>query len=189
MTSPDPPTRVGGRDYIPPLPPSERGTAPDRPDGVGLFRLAGWGWGITIALFLVVGSVMLIGYLRDDPGRNPAPAAYRVAVCDAFAELSAGTEALEVGLAGRDDPELRDAAIAEIRERVDAAGAALAGLPDWEPGRFLNELLGSQIITLSNGAAALDSGPADEDLEIARTADEQGREALSDGRYGFTCDA
>ena len=180
---------MGGRDYIPPLPPSERGTAPDRPDGVGLFRLAGWGWGFTIALVLVVGSVMLIGYLRDDPGRNPAPAAYRTAVCDAFAELSAGTEALEVGLASRDDPEQRDAAMAEIRERVDAAGKALAGLPEWEPGRSLNELLGSQIITLSNGAAALESGPAEEDLEVARTADAQGREALSDGRYGFTCDA
>jgi hypothetical protein len=65
----------------------------------------------------------------------------------------------------------------------------LVGLPDWEPGRSLNELLGSQIITLSNGAAALESGPAEEDLEVARTADAEGRDALSDGRYGFTCDA
>lgn len=180
---------MGGRDYIPPLPPSEREKAPDRPDGVGLFRLAGWGWGFTIALFLAVGSVMLIGYLRDDPGRNPAPAAYRVAVCDAFAELSAGTEALEQGVAERDDPDQREAARAEIEAHVDSAGRALSGLPDWEPGRLLNELIGSQIITLSNGAAALESGPAEEDLEVARTADAQGREALSDGRYGFTCDA
>jgi hypothetical protein len=178
---------VGGRDYIPPLPPSERGKAPDRPAGVGLFRLAGWGWGFTIALFLVVGSVMLIGYLRDDPGRNPAPAAYRTAVCAAFAELSAATDALERGVAGRDDPTQREAAMAEITERVEAAGTALTGLPDWVPGRFLNELLGAQIITLSNGAAALESGPVEEDLEVARTADAQGREALSDGRYGFTC--
>ena len=189
MAGPEPPTRVDGRDYIPPLPPSERGKAPDRPDGVGVFRLAGWGWGFTIALFLVVGSVMLIGYLRDDPGRNPAPAAYRAAVCDAFAELSAGTDALELGVAGRDDPAQREAAMADIEAHVDSAGRALAGLPDWEPGRFLNELIGSQIITLSNGAAALESGPAEEDLEVARTADAQGREALSDGRYGFTCDA
>ena len=190
MTSPDPPTRVDGRDYIPPLPPSERGTgSPNRPGGVGLFRLAGWGWGFTIALFVVVGSVMLIGYLRDDPGRNPAPAAYRAAVCDAFAELSAATDALERGVAGRDNPEQREAATAEITERIDAAGDALTGLPDWAPGRFLNELLGAQIITLSNGAAALESGPAEEDLEVARTADAQGQEALSDGRYGFTCDA
>jgi hypothetical protein len=189
VTSPDPPTRAGGRDYVPPLPPSERGTAPDRSHGVGLFRLAGWGWGFTIALFVVVGSVMLIGYLRDDPGRNPAPAAYRVAVCEAFAELGAATDALEHGVAGRDDRALREAAMAEIAERVDAAGTALAGLPDWPPGRSLNALLGSQIITLSNGAAALESGPAEEDLELARTADAQGREALSDGRYGFTCDA
>ena len=162
---------------------------PDRPNGVGLFRLAGWGWGFTIALFLVVGSVMLIGYLRDDPGRNPAPAAYRVAVCDAFAELSAGTDALEQGLADRDDPTMREAARAEVEAHVDAASAALDGLPEWAPGRFLNELLGAQIITLFNGAAALESGPADEDLEVAQTADAQGKEALSDGRYGFTCDA
>lgn len=180
---------MGGRDYIPPLPPSERGKAPDRPDGVGLFRLAGWGWGFTIALFLLVGSVMLIGYLRDDPGRNPAPAAYRVAVCEAFADLSAGTEALEAGVAGRDDPVEPEAAMAEIEAHVDSASRALADLPDWEPGRFLNELIASQIITLSNGAAALESGPAEEDLEVAHTADAQGRDALSDGRYGFTCDA
>jgi hypothetical protein len=180
---------VGGRDYIPPLPPSERGTAPDRPEGVGLFRLAGWGWGFTIALFLVVGSVMLIGYLRDDPGRNPPPAAYQFAVCEAFAELSAATEALELGVAGRDDPEQRAAAMAEIEAHLESAGGALAGLPEWAPGRFLNELLGAQIITLSNGAAALESGPVEEDLEVARTADTQGREALSDGRYGFTCEA
>ena len=132
---------------------------------------------------------MLIGYLRDDPGRNPAPAAYRTAVCDAFAELSAGTDALEQGVADRDDPALREAAMAEIEAHVDSANSALAGLPEWAPGRFLNELLGAQIITLSNGAAALESGPADEDLEVAQTADAQGQEALSDGRYGFTCDA
>lgn len=183
MTRPDP----SSGDYTPPRPPSERGAAPDRPDAVGLFRLAGWGWGFTIALFVMVGSVMLIGYLRDDPGRNPAPADYRTAVCDAFAELSAGTEALGRGVAGRDDPAQREAVMSEITEHVDAAGSALAGLPDWAPGRFLNELLGAQIITLSNGAAALESGPAEEDLEVARTVDAQGRESLSDGRYGFTC--
>ena len=166
---------MGGRDYIPPLPPSERGTAPDRPDGVGLFRLAGWGWGFTIALFLVVGSVMLIGYLRDDPGRNPAPAAYRVAVCDAFAELSAGTEALELGSPTATIRHCVKPRWPRSRPTWIPPDSALAGLPDWEPGRSLNELLGSQIITLSNGAAALESGPAEEDLEVARTADAQGR--------------
>ena len=189
VTSPDPPTRVGGRDYIPPLPPSERGTAPDRPDGVGLFRLAGWGWGFTIALFLVVGSVMLIGYLRDDPGRNPAPAAYRVAVCDAFAELSAGTEALELGVAGRDDPRAargrdgRDRGPRGFRQQRTGrpAGLGARALPERAAREPDHHAL--------QRAAALESGPAEEDLEVARTADAQGREALSDGRYGFTCDA
>jgi hypothetical protein len=176
-------------DYSPPRPPSERGEEPERPAGVGLFRLAGWGWGVTIALFLVVGFVMLIGYLRDDPGRNPAPAAYRTAVCEAFAELSAGTDALERGVEARDDPEQRDAARDEVERRVTAAGAALSDLPEWTPGRSLDELLGAQLITLTNGAGALESGPAQDDLEIARTVDAQGREQLADGRYGFTCNS
>jgi hypothetical protein len=175
-------------DYSPPRPPSERGEEPVPPGGVGLFRLAGWGWGVTIALFLVVGAVMLIGYLRDDPGRNPAPAAYRAAVCEAFAELSAGTDALERGVEERDDPVRRDAARDEVEQRVAAAGAALGDLPEWTPGGSLDELLGAQIITLTNGASALESGPAENDLEIARTVDAQGREQLVDARYGFTCD-
>ncbi len=171
-----------------PRPPSERGTKPDRPDGVGVFRLAGWGWGFTIGLFVVVASLMLIGYLRDDPGRNPAPAAYRTAVCDAFAELSAGTDALERGIAVRDQAAQRDAARAEIEDHVTAAGDALADLPEWTPGRSLDEMLGAQIITLTNGADALESGPAEDDLEVARTVDAQGRDSLADGNYGFTCD-
>jgi hypothetical protein len=170
-----------------PLPPSERGSSPDRPAGVGVFRLAGWGWGFTIALVLVVGSVMLLGYLRDDPGRNPAPAAYRTAVCDAFAELSAGTDALERGVADREIAAQREAARVEVEDRVAAAGDALADLPEWEPGRSLDELLGAQIITLTNGAAALESGPVEEDLRVARNVDALGREQLADGRYGFSC--
>jgi len=188
VTRPDPPARDRG-DYSPPRPPSERGKEPDRSGGVGLFRLAGWGWGLTIALFVIVGSVALVGYLRDDPGRNPAPSAYRTAVCEAFAQLAAGVDALERGVAVRDDPAGRDAARAELEERVDAAGTAVAGLPEWAPGRPLDELIGAQIITLTNGAAALDEGPVEEDLEVARTVDAQAREQLSGGRYGFTCDA
>ena len=187
MTSPDPPTQVGGRDYIPPRPPSERGTKPERRDGVGVFRLAGWGWGFTIALFLIVGALMLIGYLRDDPGRNPAPAGYRDAVCAASAELSGGTEALAAGVANREVVAERNAARAEIEEHVANAVAALAGLPEWTPGRSLDEQLGAQIITLSNGAVALESGPAEEDLEAARTVDAQLRDQVSNGSYGFDC--
>ena len=176
-------------DYSPPRPPSERGQRPDQPEGVGLFRLAGWGWGLTLALVLVIGSVMLVGYLRDDPGRNPAPTAYRTAVCGALTELAAGTDALDRGVGQRDDRERREAARDEVERRVAAAGAALSDLPEWTPGRSLDELLGAQIITLTNGAEALESGPAESDLEVARTIDAQAREQLADGRYGFTCDA
>jgi len=153
-----------------------------------VFRLAGWGWGFTIALFLIVGSLMLIGYLRDDPGRNPAPAGYRTAVCSAFEELNAGTQALERGVEAVDDPDARSTAAAEVERRVAAANRALTDLPAWEPGRSLDELLGSQIITLTNGAAALAAeAGADQDLEIALQVDAIGREQLSAGRFGFAC--
>jgi hypothetical protein len=170
-------------------PPSERepGSQPERPDGVGVFRLAGWGWGLSIALFLLVGLVVVVGYMRDDPGRNPAPATYAAAVCAAVGELAAGTEALAAGIEVRGDAVARREARFAILARVDAANEALAGLPDWSPGRPLNELLASQIITLTNGAEALDSGPADEDLEAARAAQADLEEQLASGRYGFTC--
>lgn len=170
-------------------PPSERGSVEPTHRGVGVFRLAGWGWGVTIALALLVGLVIVVGYLRDDPGRNPAPAAYRSAVCAAFAELSAGTAALERGVAGREDPAHRRAAQREIEGKVAAANEALTDLPEWTPGRSLDELLGAQIINLTNGAAALDSGPVEEDLEAARFSDDQAREQIASGRYGFTCEA
>jgi hypothetical protein len=160
-------------------PPSERGTVEPEHRGVGVFRLAGWGWGVTIALALLVGVVIVIGYLRDDPGRNPAPTAYRAAVCAAYAELSAGTDALERGIPVRGDRTQREAAQREISDHVTAANEALTDLPEWTPGRSLDELLGAQIITLTNGAAALDSGPVEENLEAARFTDEQAREQLS----------
>ena len=151
--------------------------------------MAGWGWGVTIALAVLVGTVIVVGSVRDDPGRNPAPAAYRSAVCAASERLSAGTDALERGVEERDDPAEREVAEAAISEHVSAAVDALDGLPEWVPGRSLDELLGAQIITLTNGAGALESGPAEADLEAARNVDGQMREQLSDGRYGFTCDA
>ena len=168
-------------------PPSERAEKPERPEAVGLFRLTGWGWGVTIGLFLVVGLVVPVGYLRDDPGRNPAPAAYRIAVCAALDELAAATQALERGVADREDPEARAASAAEIERGVDAANAALAGLPEWTPGRSLDELLGAQIITLTNGVGAFESGPVEEDLASAQGQDAEMRRQLSDARYGFTC--
>ena len=138
---------------------------------------------------MLVGAVIVIGYLRDDPGRNPAPPDYRAAVCAAYAELSAGTDALERGVAVRDDPAARQRARDEIDAFVAEANQALTDLPEWTPGRSLDELLGAQIITLSNGSAALESGPAEDDLESARMTDGQAREQLSSGRYGFTCEA
>lgn len=172
-----------------PKPPSERASKPERPPGVGLFRMAGWGWGLSIALALLVGTVIVFGSLRDDPTRNPAPAAYRTAVCAAFAELSAGTDALERGVAKRDDPAQREVAEAAVAGHISSAVEALDGLPEWVPGRSLDELLGAQIITLTNGAGALESGPVEEDLATARNVDAQAGEQLADGRYGFTCAA
>lgn len=171
-----------------PLPPSERGDRePERPPGVGLFRLAGWGLGVTIAVALFIGVLLLVGYLRDDPGRNPAPAAYRVAICTAAEELAMATEALAAGVADRDDREARAASVAEVETRVASANDAIDGLPPWNPGRSLDELIGGQIIALTNGAGALESGPVEEDLASAQAQRAEVSRQLSDGRYGFTC--
>ena len=171
-----------------PRPPSERPKEPKHPRGVGLFRLASWGWGLTLTLSLLVGVIVVVGYLREDAGRNPAPAAYRTAVCTAFEELSAGTRALGGGVEAGEEAEAVAAAAAEVERHVAAADEALTNLPEWEPGRSLDELIGSQIITLTNGAAALAAGePADQDFEIALEVDAIGREGLADGRYGFDC--
>ena len=169
-------------------PPSERRDwKPERPEGVGLFRLAGWGLGVTIALALLIGLIVLVGYLRDDPGRNPAPAAYRDAVCSAADELAAATEALARGVATRDEPVAVAASAASVESRVVAANDAITDLPPWNPGRPLDELLGAQIIALSNGAGALESGPVEQDLAAAQGQQAEIDERLSDGRYGFTC--
>lgn len=164
-------------------PPSERHAAARGHRGVGVFRIAGWGWAVTIALALLVGIVIVVGYLRDDPGRNPAPAGYAPAVCAAASELAAGTAALESGVERRAPDVAR-----VVEERVDGAVDALTDLPEWIPGRALDELLGAQIITLTNGAAAL---AADDDrvADDARAAAEIDREiaAQLDGRYGFDC--
>ncbi|MDQ3689823.1 MAG: hypothetical protein M3406_07310 [Chloroflexota bacterium] len=175
-----------GRDTYAARPPSERHRAPEERPGVGLFRFAGCGLGLTIALVLTVGVVTLIGYLRDDPGRNPAPAAYRTAVCAAFEELSEGTRALERGV-DVDDAAEREMAARAVERHVAAANDALTDLPVWEPGRSLDELLGSQIITLTNGATSLADGGAAQDLAIALEIEAGGREQLSSGRYGFDC--
>ena len=168
-------------------PPSERTDRQEPARGVGLFRLAGWGWGLTIALLLFVGAIVLVGYLRDDPGRNPAPAGYATAVCAASDQLSEGTRALQRGVDTDDGPATRISAAIDVESHVRAADEALTDLPPWEPGRSLDELIGSQLIALTNGAAALREGVGAEDLVIALEVDANLREQLSDGRYGFDC--
>ena len=138
------PDEKSGSRYAP-RPPSERGPEPESRRGVGLFRLAGWGWGITIALVLFIGAIVLVGYLRDDPGRNPAPAGYATAVCAAVEELSEGTRALESGVEADDAPATRISAAIQVEGHVHVANVALTGLPRWEPGRALDEVIGSQL--------------------------------------------
>lgn len=156
-------------------PPSERRAA--RGGRSNVLRLAGWGVGLTLGLAIFVTLVLLVAYLRNDPGRNPVPAGYREAACAAFTELGAGVTALERG-----DED-------EVRERLDAANAAVTDLPSWAPGEPFNELLASLIITLTNGADALAAGEnAAEEIESARTLDDAGRRQLAEGAYGFDCD-
>ena len=166
----------------------EREAEPER-RAVGVFRLARWGWRVTIVLGLIVVVLVVIGVLRADPTRNPAPDAYPTAVCAAASELSAGTDALARGVEQREDETARAEAAAEIEARVAAANDAVSDLPEWAPGRAIEELIGSQIITLTNGAAALESGPAEQDLDIARQVDADLRSQLTDGHLGFRCDA
>ena len=179
------PDEKSGSRYAP-KPPSERDEEKRAQRGVGMFRFAGWGWGFTIALVLFVGGVVLVGYLRDDPGRNPAPAGYPTAVCGAVEELSEGTRALQRGVEAGEQLDQFSAA-AEVERHVRAANEELTDLPPWEPGRSLDELIGSQLIALTNGAVTLRDGLAAEDLEIALQIDANLREQLSDGRYGFEC--
>ncbi|MGH2446852.1 MAG: hypothetical protein ACRDGD_12565 [Candidatus Limnocylindria bacterium] len=172
-------------------PPSER-EGQDRDErrrgGIGLFGLAGWGWGLTIGLFVFVGAILLVGYIRNDPGRNPAPAAYSEAVCAAWAELGMGVEALAEGVESDDDA-VRSRASERVEASVVEATHLLDELPAWAPGEPLNELLAEQIIGLANGATSLRSGGGSEELERVRELDAIGRERLADDSYGFSCDA
>ncbi len=82
----------------------------------------------------------------------------------------------------------RVSAAREIDAAVEAANLAVTDLPDWNPGRSIEELIGSQIITLTNAAISLRTGEqTGEDLAIAREVDALGEEQLTSGRYGFSC--
>lgn len=155
-------------------PPSERHR--QKAGRSSVLRLAGWGVGLSLALAILVAFVLLVGYFRNDPGRNPAPEAYRDGACAAFTELSAGVAALEE----RDEE--------NVRRRLEAANEAVSDLPSWAPGEPFDELLASQIITLTNGADALAADEEPElEIESARTLDDAGRRQLADGAYGFDC--
>ncbi len=173
--------------HVAPRPPSERGREPEERRGIGVFRFAGCGWRVTIFVAALVGVIVLIGYLRGDPERNPAPAGYADAVCAAFGELSAGTDALERGVEGPAHRGARETAAHDVEQHIAAANRAITDLPRWDPGAPLEELLGSQIITLTNAAADLPDGGAGADLDIARDVDATATEHLASGRYGFDC--
>jgi hypothetical protein len=115
--------------------------------------------------------VLLVGWLRNDAGRNPPPAGYAEAACAAFAHLSAGTDALADG-----DP-------ATVNAEISSADSSLASLPAWEPGRAFEDLLASLLATLLQATTA----PSDGSLETARNLVADVRAALAERRYGFDC--
>jgi hypothetical protein len=115
--------------------------------------------------------VLLVGWLRNDPGRNPPPAGYPEAACAAFAHLAAGTDALA------------DGDLATVSTEISMADGSLASLPAWEPGHGFEDLLGSLLATLLQATTA----PTDGSLETARNLVVDGHAALAERRYGFDC--
>ena len=138
-----------------PRPPSERPKEPEAPRGVGLFRLAGWGWGFSIALAVLVAAIVLVGYLREDPAAEPGADAPTERQC-APRSTSSARPRTRWSAASRPmtDPRSARPPRRTWNGTLLAADEALTDLPEWVPGRSLNELIGSQIITLTNGAAS-----------------------------------
>jgi hypothetical protein len=115
--------------------------------------------------------VLLVGWLRNDPGRNPPPAGYPPAACTAFGHLASATDALAAG----DLP--------TVSAEISRADESLASLPAWEPGRGLEDLFASLLATLLQATTA----PNDTSLETAQNLVADGRAALAERRYGFDC--
>lgn len=149
---------------------------------------------MTIAALLFIGIVIAIGALRSDPARNPPPAAYVPAACEAFVRLSAAADHLAAAVAARGDGELDVAGDERAAGEAEAVAAneAIRALPPWPPGEPFDELLASLIITVVPALDELDG--ADPDLgEIGHrsaVADQlvaEGRAVLDEERYGFGC--
>lgn len=118
--------------------------------------------------------MLLVGWLRNDPGRNPPPLGYPDAACAAFSDLAAGTDAL----AGED--------LATVNAEISRADQALARLPAWEPGHGFEDLLATLLATLLDASTA---APSDARLKTAQSLVAAGSADLVQRRYGFDCGA
>lgn len=170
----------------------------DRRGGIGLFRLLPFGWVISLGMLLFVALVLVVGTIRNDPIRNPPPARYVASVCAAIPHLDAGAQALGEGVDAieEEDDAARAEAVAAIRTAVDAGNHVLHGLPAWAPGERFDELLGATIITLVEGADAVErddleggqSIPGARDrLAVAEGLVADAETVFAEERYGFSC--
>lgn len=164
----------------------------ERRRGVGVFGCVTWGWAVTLALLVVVLLTVAVGWWINDPGRNPAPAAYPEAACGAFARLQTATDQLRVGVvAARDGDRAGADGAAGAAERAALAASDISSeLPEWGPGEPLNQLLASLIVATLNGADALverDLDAAEEELAAAQELVASGRRAFDERRFGFAC--
>lgn len=139
-----------------------------------------------------MGVAVLVSWLLSDPGRNPPPSGYAETACAAFERLEAATGRLgaAVGAAERDDG---DAALAatDAAEREALEGSRISSeLPEWGPGEPLTEVMASLIVANLNGVTAIRSGTpelARNELEVAEELVGNGRSALHERRFGFSC--
>ena len=160
--------------------------------GIGVFGCITWGWAFTLALLVLVVASVGLSWLVNDPGRNPPPSGYAETACTAFEHLAAATASLAeaVSAAERDDAETALTATGSAERETLEGSRVSSELPEWGPGEPLTEVIASLIIANLNGVSALRSGTpgvAREDLEVAEELVANGRSALDERRFGFTC--